>query len=75
MRSTVAQLFSTDRDIGKGVTDMLVDRLVNDGTFSVIEQKQLDKIIAEQNFSNSNRADSATAPNWRAYSGSTRSRR
>ncbi len=27
---------------------MLVDRLVNDGTFSVIERKQIDKIIAEQ---------------------------
>ena len=61
VRSTVAQLFGADRDIGKGVADMLVDRLVNDGTFSVIERKQLDKIIAEQNFSNSNRADSATA--------------
>jgi len=61
VRSTVAQLFGTDRDIGKGVSDMLVDRLVNDGTFSVIERKQLDKIITEQNFSNSNRADSATA--------------
>ena len=32
-----------------------------DGVYSVIERKQLDKIIAEQNFSNSDRADPASA--------------
>src|SRR5262245_40635783 len=48
-------------DIGKGVCDLIVDRLVNDGTYSVIERKKLDAILAEQNFSNSNRADASTA--------------
>jgi curli biogenesis system outer membrane secretion channel CsgG len=61
VKTSVAQLFGSDQDVGKGIADMLVDRLVNDGTFSVIERKQLDKIIAEQNFSNSSRADSSTA--------------
>ena len=61
VRSTVAQLFGGDKDVGKGIADMLVDRLVNDGTYAVIERKQLDKIIAEQNFSNSDRADSSSA--------------
>jgi curli biogenesis system outer membrane secretion channel CsgG len=61
VKTSVAQLFGSDQDVGKGIADMLVDRLVNDGTFSVIERKQLDKIIAEQNFSNSDRADSSTA--------------
>src|SRR5579872_7272837 len=40
---------------------MLVDKLVNDGTYSVIERKALDKILAEQNFSNSDRADPSSA--------------
>ena len=48
-------------DVGKGIADMLVDRLVNDGTYSVIERKMLDKLIAEQNFSNSDRADPSSA--------------
>jgi curli biogenesis system outer membrane secretion channel CsgG len=61
VKSTVAQIFGSDQDVGKGIADMLVDRLVNDGTYSVIERKQLDKVIAEQNFSNSNRADSTSA--------------
>ena len=57
----VQQIFGTDRDIGKGIADLLVDKLVNDGQYSVIERKELDKILAEQNFSNSNRADPSSA--------------
>lgn len=60
--SSVAQIFgSSNTDVGKGIADMLVDRLVNDGTYSVIERKALDKLIAEQNFSNSDRADPSSA--------------
>jgi curli biogenesis system outer membrane secretion channel CsgG len=40
---------------------MLVEKLVKDGKYSVIERKALDKILAEQNFSNSDRANPATA--------------
>jgi curli biogenesis system outer membrane secretion channel CsgG len=59
--SSVAQIFGTNQDVGKGIADMLVDRLVNDGRYSVIERKMLDKLIAEQNFSNSDRADPSSA--------------
>ncbi|MGC1685276.1 MAG: CsgG/HfaB family protein, partial [Candidatus Acidiferrales bacterium] len=41
--------------------DLLVRYLVQDGTYSVIERKSLDKIMAEQNFSNSDRANPASA--------------
>ena len=61
VRTNVAALFGTDQDVGKGITDLIVDKLVNDGVYSVIERKQLDKIIKEQNFSNSDRADPASA--------------
>ena len=60
--TSVAQIFgSSNTDVGRGIADMLVDRLVNDGTYSVIERKALDKLIAEQNFSNSDRADPSSA--------------
>src|SRR5690348_11177726 len=59
--TTSQAVFGTNVDIGKGISDMLIDRLVNDGTFRVIERNQIDKILNEQNFSNSNRADPATA--------------
>jgi len=46
-----------DYDIGKGMADQVVDALVNDGTFRVIERKKLDTVLAEQDFSKSDRAD------------------
>ena len=61
VHSGVAAIFGTDMDIGKGISDMIVDRLVTSGVYSVIERKALDKILAEQNFSNSDRADPASA--------------
>ena len=54
---SVQQWWSGNWDIGKGVADLIVDELVNDGSFRVIERKRLDAILAEQNFSNSDRAD------------------
>jgi curli biogenesis system outer membrane secretion channel CsgG len=61
VQSNVSAIFGSNQDIGKGIADILVDKLVNDGVYSVIERKQLDKILAEQNFSNSDRADPASA--------------
>jgi curli biogenesis system outer membrane secretion channel CsgG len=61
VRSDVAAIWGTDQDIGKGIADLLVQQLVNDGKYSVIERKVLDKILAEQNFSNSDRADPTSA--------------
>lgn len=54
---TIQHWWSGNWDIGKGIADLIVDELVNDGSFRVIERKRLDAILAEQNFSNSNRAD------------------
>jgi curli biogenesis system outer membrane secretion channel CsgG len=61
VQSSVSSLFGTNQDVGKGITDMLVEKLVKDGKYSVIERKALDRILAEQNFSNSDRANPATA--------------
>ena len=61
VQSSVQAIFNSNQDIGKGIADLLVDKLVADGTYSVIERKELDKILNEQNFSNSNRADAGTA--------------
>ncbi len=59
--ASVTQLFGTNVDIGKGISDILVDRLVSGGVYSVIERKALDKILAEQNMSNTDRFDSNSA--------------
>ena len=61
VQTGVAAIFGSNQDVGKGIADLLVDKLVQGGTYSVIERKELDKILAEQNFSNSDRADPNTA--------------
>ena len=61
VHSGVAAIFGQDVDVGKGVCDLLVKYLVKDGSYSVIERKALDKILAEQNFSNSDRANPTSA--------------
>lgn len=48
-------------DLGKGVATLLITKLVNDGTYSVIDRQHLDAILKEQNFSVSDRADASTA--------------
>jgi curli biogenesis system outer membrane secretion channel CsgG len=61
VHSSVAAIFGQDVDIGKGISDLLVKYLVKDGSYSVIERKAMDKILAEQNFSNSDRANPNSA--------------
>jgi curli biogenesis system outer membrane secretion channel CsgG len=61
VQSYSSAMFGTNVDVGKGIADLLVTDLVKNGSFSIIERKALDKIMAEQNFSNSNRADPASA--------------
>ena len=59
--SSSSAMFGNNVDVGRGITDLLVTDLVKDGTYSVIERQALNKIMAEQNFSNSNRADPTSA--------------
>ena len=61
VQTASAAAFGQNIDVGKGISDLLVKYLVQDGTYSVIERKALDKILAEQNFSNSDRANPASA--------------
>ena len=54
---TLEHWWGGNQDIGQGISDLLVDELVNDGSYRVIERKRLDAILAEQNFAQSERAD------------------
>ena len=58
---TVGYHWWGEYDIGKGMADQVVDALLEDGSFRVIERKKLDTVLAEQDFSNSNRADPSAA--------------
>jgi hypothetical protein len=48
-------------DLGKAAANLLITKLVQDGSVTVVERNAMDKLLAEQNFSNSERADPVTA--------------
>lgn len=54
---SIQHWWSGNEDIGAGISDLLIDELVNDGGFRVIERKRLDAIMAEQNLAQSDRSD------------------
>jgi curli biogenesis system outer membrane secretion channel CsgG len=49
--------WSGNEDIGKGIADLIVDGLLEDGSYRIIERKRLDAILAEQDFNASDRVD------------------
>lgn len=59
--SSVQAIFGTSQDVGRGISDLLIDRFVKDGTYRVIERREINKVLQEQNFANSDRADATTA--------------
>ena len=59
--SNVYAYFGSNQDIGKGIADLLVTKLVQSGAYTVVERKQIEKILAEQNFGASGRVDDSTA--------------
>jgi len=61
IKTSIQSIYGTDADIGKGISDMLVNQLLQTGDYRLIERSALEKIMKEQNFSNSDRADPATA--------------
>jgi curli biogenesis system outer membrane secretion channel CsgG len=61
VHSGVSAVFGQDVDVGRGIADLLVTNLVKNGTYSVIERTALNRILAEQNFSNSDRANPTSA--------------
>ena len=61
VRSAVQAYFGTDQDVGKGISLLLEQKLVQDAKYRVIDRNSMDKILKEQNFSNSDRVDATTA--------------
>ena len=61
VQSYTSAMFGSNVDVGKGITNLLITDLVKNGTYSIIERQVLDKIMTEQNFSNSQRADPSSA--------------
>ena len=62
VQSYVNAIYGSNQDVGKGITDMLVEKLVNDGKYVVVERKALNKILQQQEFFRADRANPTIAP-------------
>ena len=61
VKSAADAVFGASVDIGKGAAELIVDALVRSGHVDVYEREQFEKIIAEQDVTNTSRFDAATA--------------
>src|SRR5512138_3506756 len=61
VQNSVEAIFGANQDVGKGISELLAQKLVQDGKYSVIERNAIEKVLSEQNLGNSDRADAATA--------------
>jgi curli biogenesis system outer membrane secretion channel CsgG len=63
VQGDTSTLFTTSSppNIGKVAADLLITKLVQEGKVTVVERSAIDKLVAEQNFSNTDRVDPVTA--------------
>lgn len=60
VRSSVAAIFGTQVDIGKGILALLTKRLAEEGKYRIVERKNIQKVLSEQDFGASNRVKQGT---------------
>ncbi len=58
---TMVMFQTTYPNLGKAVADLVITKLVQNNTVSVIERAAIDKLLSEQNLTNSDRTDALTA--------------
>jgi curli biogenesis system outer membrane secretion channel CsgG len=61
IRSSAAAALGSTQDVGASLADVLVQELLKEGKYSIVERQALDAVLKEQTFSNSSRADPKTA--------------
>jgi curli biogenesis system outer membrane secretion channel CsgG len=50
-----------NRDVAQGVSDLLTNKLVQDGTYTLIERSRIAEVLQEQNLAQAGRIDPSTA--------------
>jgi curli biogenesis system outer membrane secretion channel CsgG len=60
VQTAVASIFGTNVDVGKGINSLMVKRIAQDGKFTVVERKNINTLLKEQDFDASNRVKKGT---------------
>lgn len=59
---TLQKWWEGDWNVGKGVSDMLLDELLASGGLRLLERSQIDAVLKEQDLAKSDRAESSASP-------------
>lgn len=57
VQAAVAQMGGGNQDVGSGIADLLVQKLVEDGKYAVVDRSALEKVGTEQNLSQGQLSD------------------
>jgi curli biogenesis system outer membrane secretion channel CsgG len=60
VRNAVAAMFGTQVDVGKGILALLTKRLAEEGKYRIVERKNLQAVLGEQDLGASNRVKQGT---------------
>ncbi|MFN8685987.1 MAG: CsgG/HfaB family protein [Acidobacteriota bacterium] len=60
VRNAVAAMFGTQVDVGKGILALLTKRLTEEGKYRIVERKNLQAVLGEQDLGASNRVKQGT---------------
>jgi curli biogenesis system outer membrane secretion channel CsgG len=60
VQSSIAAIFGTQVDVGKGILALLTKRLAEEGKYRIVERKNIQKVLTEQDFGASNRVKQGT---------------
>ena len=60
VQTTVQAVFGTNVDIGKGINALMTRRISQDGKFTVVERRNVNALLKEQDFDKSNRVKQGT---------------
>src|SRR5262245_4458154 len=60
VQTAVQQVFGSNVDIGKGINALMVKRIAQDDAFTVVERRNVEALLKEQDFAKSNRVKQGT---------------
>lgn len=61
VRKQAAAIFGTEVDVGRGMRDLILKQLTQDGTYTVVDLKSLDKMLTQQGLTPGDRTSAPAA--------------